>query len=137
MIRLRGMRGLVVSSLRFPPISRQRYVNREEPVRGRSPGSSAEVSLIYALLAGHCSAVSAAMNSLDHSVCDVRDPAAVEKGFTSKRHRFSGQAVPRGVIGAALGQVSVHAGLETFLESEASRTAQQFPGFPLALSFPD
>jgi hypothetical protein len=49
----------------------------------------------------------------------------------------SGQAASMALVEAVLAQASVHAGLEMFLRSEASRTARQFPDFPPALSFPD
>jgi uncharacterized protein YbjT (DUF2867 family) len=42
-----------------------------------------------------------------------------------------------GVVKAVLAQASVLAGLETFLRSEASRTARQFPDCLPAPSFPD
>jgi xanthine dehydrogenase YagR molybdenum-binding subunit len=48
----------------------------------------------------------------------------------------SGQAVPLAFVGAPR-QVSVHADLDTFLLSGASRTARQFLGFPPATSVPD
>jgi hypothetical protein len=59
------------------------------------------------------------------------------KRFTFRRPRRSGQPGPMALARAALVQASVHADLERFLRSAASRTSRRFPGFPPAPSLPD
>jgi hypothetical protein len=65
----------------------------------------------------------------NHRVTPFGNPHAV----APKRPQLSGQAVSMAFVKAGLAQ-SVHAGLEMFLRSEASRTARQFPDYPPALA---